>query len=141
MWFNPIMSAILRSPLHPMLGDTMLLTVTGRKSGHRYTTPVGYYQVGDLLWVMSSRDRTWWRNVRGGARVSIHIHGRDVQGFAEAVLNEEAVAVQVAEYLRHVPMAARGMRTRLDHGAVNPQDAARLARQKLFVKIQLSGTN
>ena len=137
MWFNPIMSAVLRSPLHPMLGDTMLLTVTGRKSGHQYTTPVGYYRVGDVLWVISNRDRTWWRNLRGGACVTMRIHGREVQGFAQAVLDEEAVAIQVVEYLRHVPMAARGLGVRMERGAVSRQDAARLAKQRLFVKIQL----
>ena len=55
--------------LERVLGDTRLITVTGRKTGRKYTTPVGYYQEGDTLWVISSRDRTWWRNATGGAQV------------------------------------------------------------------------
>jgi len=34
----------------------MLITVTGRKTGKKYTTPVGYYQQDGYLWVLTSRD-------------------------------------------------------------------------------------
>ena len=135
MWYNPLMSAILRSPLHAMLGDTMLITVTGRKSGAKYTAPVSYYRDGDTLWIMSSRDRTWWRNLRGGACVTLHLHGRDVDAFAEAVLDEETVARRVADYVRRIPMSARSLGVRLENGVANADDAARLAKDKVFVKI------
>jgi hypothetical protein len=40
---NDFMSWFLRSPLHGLLSNgMMLLTVTGRKTGKKYTTPVGY---------------------------------------------------------------------------------------------------
>jgi deazaflavin-dependent oxidoreductase (nitroreductase family) len=135
MWFNTIVSALVRSPLHALLGDTMLITVTGRKSGVKYTTPVGFYRDGDALWVLSRRDRTWWRNLRGGACVMLHLHGRDMEGFAEAVLDEEAVAGRVADYVRHIPMAARSLGVRVEGVAVNMEDARRLAKEKVFVKI------
>ncbi len=135
MWYNGIMSAVLRSPLHGMLGDTMLLTVTGRKSGKRYTTPVGFYRDGDVLWIMSSRDRTWWRNLCGGACVRMHLHGRDIEGFAEAVVDEEAVARQVAEYVQHIPMAARSLGVRVEQGSANADDARQLAKEKVFVRV------
>lgn len=141
MWFNPMMSFILRSPLHAMLGDTLLLSVTGRKTGKKYTTPVGFYREGDLLWIISSRDRTWWRNLRDGANVSMRLHGKDVTGFAEAMLDESAVARQVADYLRHIPMAARSLGVRVENGIVNEADAARLAKDRLFVKIRISETS
>ncbi len=136
MWYNGIMSAVLRSPLHGMLGDTMLLTVTGRKSGKRYTTPVGFYRDGDVLWIMSSRDRTWWRNLCGGACVRMHLHGRDIEGFAEAVVDEEAVARQVAEYVQHIPMAARSLGVHVEQGSANADDAERLAQEKVFVRVR-----
>ena len=34
------------------------------------TTPVGYYRENVNLWVLTSRDRTWWKNLKGGAEVS-----------------------------------------------------------------------
>jgi deazaflavin-dependent oxidoreductase (nitroreductase family) len=135
MWYNAFTSAILRSPLQAMLGDTMLITVTGRKSGAKYTAPVGFYRDGDTLWVMSSRDRTWWRNLRGGACVTLHLHGRDVDAFAEAVMDEETVAARLADYVRRIPMSARSLGVRVEDGVANPDDAARLAKEKVFVKI------
>ncbi len=137
MWYNALMSAVLRSPLNGMLGDTMLLTVTGRKSGRRYSMPVGFYREGNVLWIMSSRERTWWRNLRGGACVTMYLHGRQAEGFAEAMVEEGAVARQLAEYVCHVPMAARSLGLRVEQGIANAEDARRLAKEKVFVKISV----
>ena len=42
---NDFMAWVLRSPFHGMLSNgMMLITVTGRKTGKAYTTPVGYYR-------------------------------------------------------------------------------------------------
>jgi len=137
MWFNPIMSFILRSPFHAMLGDTMLVTVTGRKSRKKYTTPVGFYRDSDILWIISSRDRTWWRNVQGGAQVEMRIHGKDVTGFAEAILDDERVTAQVRAYVRHIPMSAKGLGVRMENDEPHPEDAARLAKERMFVSVKL----
>jgi len=41
---NPLMHALLRSPLHGLLsGMLMLRSYTGRKSGKVYTIPIGYF--------------------------------------------------------------------------------------------------
>ena len=92
---NDFVKFFLRTPFYIFMGDTMLITVTGCKSGKKYTTPVGFYRDGDFLWILSSRDRTWWRNVKDGGDVEIRIHGKDVKGFAKAVLDEDSVAKQV----------------------------------------------
>ncbi len=64
---NDFIKILLYSPLQGILGGTlMLITVMGRKSGRAITTPVNYYRDGNILWVISNRDRKWWRNVRGG---------------------------------------------------------------------------
>ncbi|MGD8402649.1 MAG: nitroreductase/quinone reductase family protein [Anaerolineales bacterium] len=135
---NDFIKFFLRTPLYVFMGDTMLITVTGRKTGKKYTTPVGFYRDGDTLWVISHRERTWWRNVQDGAQVALRIRGRDVNGFAEAILDEEAVAAQVIEYVRHIPMAAKGLGVRVENGEPHPEDAARLAKERMFVKIRLS---
>jgi deazaflavin-dependent oxidoreductase (nitroreductase family) len=134
---NDFVKFFLRTPLYVFMGDTMLITVTGRKTGKKYTTPVGFYRDGDFLWVLSSRERTWWRNVQDGADVKMRIRGKDVTGFAESVLDEEAVAAQVIEYVRHIPMAAKGLGVRVENGEPHPEDAARLAKERLFVKVKL----
>ena len=66
---NIFTSIILRSPLHGMLSQhTMLVAVTGQKSGHVITLPVNFFQEDGALYITSWRGRTWWRSVsRTGA--------------------------------------------------------------------------
>ena len=135
---NDFIKFILRSPLQGMFGGSlMLITVTGRKSGRAITTPVNYYRDGNTLWVISNRDRKWWRNVSDGAEVTLRLQGRNVQAHAETVLDEQEVAAQIGEYVRHLPMSAKPLGVKLQNGIANREDTARLAKEKLFVKIQL----
>ena len=84
---NPVVRAVLSSPLHPLLSRGLaLITVTGRRSGHRYTFPVGYRQEGDRVIVgVGWPDRKrWWRNLKDGDRVEIRIRGHRRAGQAQA---------------------------------------------------------
>ncbi|MBL8101350.1 MAG: nitroreductase family deazaflavin-dependent oxidoreductase [Anaerolineales bacterium] len=133
------MSWVLRSPLHGMLSSgMMLITFTGRKTGKTYTTPVGYYVEGEYMWVLTSRDRTWWRNLQGGARVDLLLKRRSVQGFADTELDEKSVEARMHEYIRHVPQAAKPMGIRMDNKIPNPADVANISKDRLFVKIELT---
>lgn len=137
---NNFMSAVLRSPFHGMLSNgMMLLTVTGRRTGKQYTTPVGYYEEGGYLWVITSRERTWWRNLQGGANVDLLLKRRLVKGFAEIELDEKTVEKRMCEFLRHEPRAAKPMGIRVENKSPNAEDVARIAKDRLFVKIKLSG--
>ena len=135
---NDFMSWVLRSPFHGMLSNgMMLLTVTGRKTGKKYTTPVGYYREGDSLWVITSRDRTWWKNLRGGADVGLLLKRQHVNACAEPDLDEKSVEARMYEYLRHVPQAAKPMKIRLENGKPNPRDIADTAKDRLFIRIKI----
>ena len=136
---NDFMSWVLRSPLHGMLSDgIMLITVTGRKTGRTYTTPVGFYEAGGYLWVITSRDRSWWRNLQGGADVNLLLKRKPVNGFAETELDGKAVETRMFEYVQHVPQAAKPLGIRVENKAPNAEDIARTAKDRLFVKIKLS---
>jgi len=136
---NDFVKFFLRTSLYVFMGDTMLITVMGRKTGKKYTTPVGFYREGDTLWILSSRDRTWWRNVCDGAEVEMRIRGKDVKGFAEAVLDEGTVAAQLMEYVRRIPMSAKPLGVRLrENGEPHPEDTAQLAKERLFVRVKLN---
>lgn len=136
---NDFMSWVLRSPFHGMLSDGMMLvTVTGCKTGKKFTFPVGYYSENDYLWVITSRDRTWWKNLRGGAEVDLLLKRKLVKAFAEPDLDEKAVESRMVEYLRHVPQAAKPMKVRVKDGKPNPQDIADTARDRLFVRLKLA---
>ena len=53
---NPLIGLVLRTPLvHWALSPgLMLITVTGRKTGRRYTIPVGYQRTRDDFTVLVS---------------------------------------------------------------------------------------
>ena len=91
---NPFVAALLRSPLHGLLSSQLiLLTYTGRKTGKRYTIPVGYARDGAALVVFSSRP--WRRNLHGGAPVEVLLQGRRYSGTAAPIEDPEEVTAEV----------------------------------------------
>jgi hypothetical protein len=135
---NDFMSWVLRSPFHGMLSNgMMLLTVTGRTTGKKYTLPVGYYSEGGYLWVITSRDRKWWKNLHGGANVELLLKRKPVTAFAEPDLDEKSVEERMYEYLQHVPQAAKPLGIRVENGNSNADDVARTAKDRLFVRIKI----
>ncbi len=137
---NPILSALLRSPLHAMAGDgIMLVSVTGRRSGRVYTTPVNYLRYGETLMIISLRKRTWWRNLRGGAEVGVRLRGQARRGQATLSEGDPEVAVLLGRILARIPAYARllGVRMRPD-GTPYPEDLAHAARSRVVAQIQLT---
>ena len=85
---NPLVSAILASSLHWLLSPgLMLITVTGRKTGRRYTIPVGYHQVEDAIIVLVSDapDKSWWRNYRTAGPIEVRLRGNSRRGCAQVL--------------------------------------------------------
>ena len=135
---NDFVKFMLKSPLQVFMGNTMLITVTGWKTGRKIAVPVNYYREADALWVITTRSRNWWRNVKDGAEVDLHLHGKEQKGFAEAILDESVVAAHVGDYIRHLPISAGALGVRIENGVPNAEDFARLAKERLFIKIQLN---
>jgi len=134
---NSFVKFILLSPLHSLLSkNTLLITVTGRKTGRLITTPVNYVRDNDALWVISKRDRRWWRNLRGGAQVSLHLRGRDIKGFAKAILDPTMVVTHLAGYIQQISYSARSLGIHTEAGKPNFDDLARVAREWLIVSIK-----
>ena len=117
---NPLMERLLRSPLHGLVSDSLLLlTFTGRRSGTEYTTPVGYDELDGALFVTSQTDRTWWRNLRDGADVTVRLRGERRHGRAEVIEDDREVAGYVRGYLeRHGPDAASRIALSIDDAEV-----------------------
>lgn len=136
---NPLVSALLRSPLHRLLDQhTMVLTLTGLKSGKRYTFPVSYVREGADLLVISQKDRTWWKNLRGGAPVLVSFWGHTLQGRGET-LNNSAMSVAILlQLLQTVPAYQRFLHLPLDATGQprHPEDFSRLAQDHVIVRIQ-----
>ncbi len=107
---NPVVAALLRSPFHGLLSrQVLLLTYTGRKTGQQYTIPVGYTAEGDTLTVFSGR-HVWWKNLRGGGRVTVRLEGRQRTARAEVVEDSAALLALLDRYVARYGLKGAGQR-------------------------------
>jgi deazaflavin-dependent oxidoreductase (nitroreductase family) len=136
---NIMFSWLLRSSLHGLLSKNfVLVSVTGRKSGKVYTTPVNYRRAGEALQVISTRERTWWRNLRGeGAAATLHLQGKDVQTWGQVLEDEQEVAQMLVDYLMQVPQVARyfGVKPGPD-GKLSEDEIRQAAKDKVIVEFR-----
>jgi hypothetical protein len=107
---KPLVAAILRSPLHPLLSfGLLLISFEGRKTGRRYTFPVGYQQSGETITVLASRARrkSWWRNFREPRPVEVLVRGRQLRGEGRALAGDsEEFRDAVEATFRRLPRLA-----------------------------------
>jgi len=142
--FNRIVSLVLRSPLHGLAGLSrvaMLLTYTGVRSGRRYTLPLAYIRAGDTVITFALFTNTvWWKNLRGGAPVTLRLEGQDWPGMATVITDPEAVtAGLLAFHAANPAMSSRGYYAvpRLPDGSVDVAALPVLAPSRVMVQIQL----
>lgn len=77
--WNPIMKRLLQSPLHwPWSRWFAVIEWTGRRSGHRFSTPVAYLLRGDEVWVTTGD--AWWRNLPSNPRMRLWLSGKRMEG-------------------------------------------------------------
>ena len=135
---NDFMAWVLRSPFHRMLSKNMLLiTVRGRKTGRQYTTPVEYYEQGGYLWVLTRRERTWWRNVKGGAEVSLCLNRKAVSALGETIECASEVEAELENYAQRMPVSARALGLHQAEGVPNAEEIRRVAQDRLFVRLKV----
>ncbi len=105
---NTMVSAVLRIPLlhRVMSRNILLLTFTGRKSGKRYTTPVGYVREGKTVTILTKWFRAWWRNFQVAAPVELLIEGKIYHGEGKALTDEAAIVPIIAEVIQKYPYYA-----------------------------------
>ena len=121
---------LLRSRLHALLDPgLMLITVTGRRSGRRYTIPVGYQRDGRRVVVLVSKARrkNWWRNYRQEGSVQIRLGGRDLTGTARVETpGTEPFFAAIDATLRRMPWLGPqfGIRYRRRVGLTDAQRAS-----------------
>ncbi len=139
---NPLVGAILRSPLHFLVSPgLLLLTVTGRRTGRVYSIPVGYQRDGDevVIMVSEARRKQWWRNFREPGAVALRLRGRERRGRASLLAPESEAFGRRAEIaLRRVPGLARVFGVRFERSAgLQPDQLAHLRREIAIVCVAL----
>lgn len=139
---NFFMKTILNSPLHGLLGDSFaVITVTGRKTGRAISTPVNVSFADNCYTVMSMRDRTWWRNLRGDAPARLRVGGKTIQVRGEIIEEPGAVQEELRKYFSQHPGNAKYFNIKqTPEGALDPVDLQRTAEERLFIRLHPSST-
>ncbi len=134
---NSAMRFILRSPMHGMVSNSILLiTFTGRKSGKTYSTPVSYSQHDDEVVVFTHA--TWYKNLRSGTPVTLRIRGRDLQGLPEPIEDKQVIAAGLAAHLRQVPSDARYYGVTFDaNEAPRAEEVAKAVQSVVMLRFRL----
>ncbi len=132
------MKFILRSPFHGLIStNIMLIAFTGRRSGETYSTPVNYVRGDDGITVFSRRSRTWWKNLRGGAPVTVRVKGQELKAIAESTEDLDRVTAALLDYLGQSPNYAKYYQVTLGPtGAPNPEEVAQAARDLVLIRIR-----
>ncbi len=132
---NRFVTGMLCSPLSGFMSGIMLITITGRRSGRAISTPVNYARDGDTLLVTSKVDRTWWKNLRGGAAVTVLIHGKTYQAEATVIEERAAVERELLRFFRLVRRTIAGIHLDKDGQPTKPDKFARVAQSRVVVEI------
>lgn len=88
---NPTMKVLLHTPLVGSLRKQMMvLTVTGRKSGRRFSFPLTAHQIDGVYYALTSAP--WKNNFRDGARATLQHAGAIIRVRGELITDPGAVA-------------------------------------------------
>jgi deazaflavin-dependent oxidoreductase (nitroreductase family) len=103
--FNPILKAILHSPLRSLLPDNwVILTYTGRKTGRKRSVVFHFAQYKDEFIVVPGcfgELPNWWRNFRKESKANLFYKGKTMECLARTIEHNETNAVpRLAAYVR-----------------------------------------
>ena len=141
---NPLVTWVLRSPLHPLLDRGLLmLRVTGRRTGRKYWIPVGYQRDGGTITVLVSKAprKQWWGNYRDPGPADVLLRGRTLHGRAHVVPTESTRFQETIERtFRRVPGIGRQFGVRHDRRTgVTAAQHRTVAANAVVVSIDLDG--
>lgn len=135
---NFFMRAIILSPFHALLGGRFgVITVSGRKSGKRISTPINVMLEGGSYTVVSMRSRIWWRNLKGDALAHLHVSGKDIPVRAQILEDVAEVADGLARYFTANPEVAKYFNLKLDaNGIPDPESVRTTAAERVIVRLR-----
>jgi deazaflavin-dependent oxidoreductase (nitroreductase family) len=129
------MSWLLCSPFHVFMGGMLLITVTGRKSGRAISTPVNYVRDGDTLLITSTVDRTWWRNLRGGAPVTLVMNGKTYRADAITIEQLPEREQELLRFFRLTRHTIAGIHLTPDGQPTKPEKFQRVVQKRIVINL------
>jgi deazaflavin-dependent oxidoreductase (nitroreductase family) len=135
---NFFMSAIIRSPFYRMLGENFaVITVTGRKSGKRISTPINVAPEQGGWTVISMRSRVWWRNLSGNAEAKLHFAGKEFPVRGEILEDHEQVAAGLTRYFDAYPSVAKYFNIKMTPENVpDPASLRATAAERVIIRLR-----
>ena len=139
---NGVVDLVLRSRFHWLLSRGLtLITVTGRRTGRRYTIPVGYLEASDAVVVLvgDAPSKTWWRNYIEPGAIEVLLRGLPRSGRAVVVPPDSETFRRTAEEsFRRSRVIPRLFGIAFDASrGLTAEDAERLAQRAAIVRITL----
>src|SRR5918997_1086554 len=102
---NALITPLIRLGIGPR--DAYLLTVAGRRSGRRYTTPVNLVRHEDERWLVAPYgERQWVKNARAAGSVELR-RGQTTHRAEVRELPPEERAAILRAYVRAVPVTRK----------------------------------
>ena len=138
---STFMTSLIKSPLRGLAGKSFaVIIVTGRKTGKIYELPLNITPSEGGYFATSLRDRTWWRNLRGGAAATLLIGGKPLPVQCEVIEASQAVVAELAQYFIQNPGLAHyfDVKTGPD-GCPDPADLARAAMVRVAIRLRPVG--
>jgi hypothetical protein len=136
---NPLMKLMLLSPFHGgMSRRLMVLTFTGRKTGKRYATPVGFLR-GKSGSILVFTHSAWRNNFKQPAPVTLRIQGKDVQGVGKLVTDPLRIQQIVSELIAaNGEEMSRRMNLWVDHvETASPEEVLKATQGTYYIEIQV----
>jgi hypothetical protein len=126
-------------PLSNFMNGLMLSTATRRKSERAISTLVSYARDsardGETLLVTSKTDRTWWRNLRGGAAITMLINGKSYRADATVIEDRATVERERLRFFRAVERTIGGIHLDKDGQPTKPDKFAQVVQSRVMIEI------
>ena len=101
---------LYRLGLGRLLGrHILLLTTTGRRTGHPRSTALSYQRIDDTIYVLSEAgtEADWFRNLTKNPNVEVQVGNQQFQAEAERIGDTQVVAEVLRRFNRASGLAAR----------------------------------
>lgn len=135
---NSFVKVLILSPLYFLLGPNVaLIIVTGRKTGNAISTPINVTRDGTVYIATSTRARTWWRNLRGGAVAQLHVAGQTLRVHGSVTESMAEVTEGLRQYFQQNPQLAKYFNVHLGaDGQPVQADIQRAASERVIIRFQ-----
>ena len=134
---NAILGLLLYSPLHGLISkNLMMITFTGKKTGKRISTPVGYLRKNGSIMVFTFS--SWWKNLTSNNEVTLRLEGENVNGKAKIISDPRTAADMINLLLdkRGEEMGTRMGFKRIPSDS-SPEELRKATQSPLWIQIDI----